>query len=155
MMFRKYKSPIAKYYQLSQALIPFKQKYESLYRMPKDFMIIGIDHRTFGNDVISAIWSEGYMSDRTAYLYLLPFENSEGWICRMLLKHKNQQCVEILDFTSRLENSGAGTVLMRNVISFYKLAGFSFLVGDISPAHMQTMLTRENCGIFMGNLDSR
>lgn len=70
-------------------------------------------------------------ADRIVYLYKLPIQHSGEWICFMGLRFSSNCCAYIYDWSSRLPNMGYGSILMKHLISFLRIAGFRSLTGNI------------------------
>lgn len=108
------------------------ENYTSLAALADEgFLILGINS-VRNHSVVTVLRLDGG-SHRKVQLYYLPYNKFSHPICDMDIEYKeNSHSTYIIDWHSKFENEGYGSILMSNLISYLKMAGFHYLTGVIS-----------------------
>ena len=97
----------------------------------KGYQIIGIEQ-----NCVIAMWlisKTKWESDRHFYLFRLPFEHHSDFICRLHLEYKANCCASIMDWHSKVQNQGYGSLMMKHLINFLRASGVRYVTGSIAP----------------------
>lgn len=95
------------------------------------YLILGVDEaKRFS--VATVIRPDGD-DDRKVQLYSLPYDNFSTPLCDMDITYKPEtRSAYIIDWHSKYENEGYGSILMTRLIAFLRMSGFLYLTGIIS-----------------------
>ena len=97
----------------------------------KGYQIIGIER-----NCVVAMWpipKDRWESDRHFYLFKLPFKHHSDFICRLHLEYRANCRASIIDWASKIQNSGYGSMMMKHLINFLRTSGIRYVTGSIAP----------------------
>ena len=117
-------------------LLIYRNCLDSLCQLSSEgFQILAVEKKEayYFAVVLEPVCHRNWNEDRTIYLYRLPFRGQEHCICRMWFNFSPDRAAHIIDWHSREENCGYGSILMKHFIAYLRSLGCVRISGVISP----------------------